>query len=137
MKYIAPETISGKRYNHMIDWWSLGIIAFRMMTGDLPHPTKVNKKIPYYIINYKLPIDKNKFSSEAYDLISKLLERDPKKRIGAKGVEEIKEHSFFTGINWTKLEKKEVKPPFIPNNRLFLSGINDEPILAKFKLEII
>ena len=122
MKYIAPETISGKKYNHMIDWWSLGIITFRMLTGKLPHPTKINKKIPYFIINQKLPIDKNQFSPEAFDFLSWMLERDPKKRLGAGGIEEIKDHPFFKGINWKKLYNKEVKPPFIPSNRLFLSG---------------
>mmetsp|Transcript_22882 Transcript_22882/g.26242 ORF Transcript_22882/g.26242 Transcript_22882/m.26242 type:complete len:106 (-) Transcript_22882:191-508(-) len=105
MKYIAPETISGKKYNHMIDWWSLGIIIFRMLTSNLPHPTSNNKKIPYYIVTKKLPIDESKFSKPAYDIISKLLERDPNKRLGANGVDEIKSHSFFKKINWKKLYK--------------------------------
>ena len=39
IKYIAPEAISGKQYNHMVDWWSLGIIIYRMLTGKLPYPT--------------------------------------------------------------------------------------------------
>ena len=124
MKYIAPETISGKKYNHMADWWSLGIITFRMLTGELPHPTKINKKIPYFIVNYKLPIDESKFSPEAYSFLTKMLERDPKKRLGAKGIYEILDHPFFESINWDKLYNKELEPPFIPKNRLFLSGIN-------------
>mmetsp|Transcript_37429 Transcript_37429/g.43003 ORF Transcript_37429/g.43003 Transcript_37429/m.43003 type:complete len:153 (-) Transcript_37429:69-527(-) len=116
----------------MIDWWSLGIITFRMLTGELPHPTKINKKIPYYIVNYKLPIDENLFSKPAFDFISRLLERDPKKRLGAKGLNEIKNHKFFKGLDWDKLYKREIKPPFSPNNRLFLSetiegGIEDTP----------
>lgn len=90
MKYIAPETISGQKYNHMIDWWSLGIILYRMLTAKLPHPTNINKKIPYYIVNFKLPVNKALLSKSAYDLITKLLERDPKKRLGAKGSEAIK-----------------------------------------------
>lgn len=122
MKYIAPETISGQKYNHMIDWWSLGIILYRMLTAALPHPTKINKKIPYYIVNYKLPIDKNLFSKPAYDLIIKLLERDPKKRIGAKGAEEIMQHKFFKTINWKKLYDRQVKPPYVPNDKILISG---------------
>jgi serine/threonine protein kinase len=122
MKYIAPETISGKKYNHLIDWWSLGIILYRMMTGKLPHSTNVNKKIPYYIINYKLPLDKGAISKNALDLISRLCERDPKKRLGANGVDEIKNHRFFKAINWDKLFSKSVKPPFVPNDRLLVQG---------------
>lgn len=122
MKYIAPETISGKRYNHMVDWWSLGIILYRMLTGQLPHPTNVNKKIPYYIINHKIAINKTLFTKHAADFLSKLLERDPTKRLGAKGIEEIKKHKFFKKVNWKKLYNKEVKPPFVPKDRLYHSG---------------
>lgn len=118
MKYIAPETISGKKYNHMADWWSLGIIIYRMLTAELPHPTNVNKKIPYYIINYKLPIDPKRFSKHAYSLLTKMLERNPEKRLGAKGIDEIKNHKFFKGVNWKKLYARKVKPPFVPNDKL-------------------
>ena len=136
MKYIAPETISGKKYNHMVDWWSLGIITFRMLTGKLPYPTEINKNIPYFIINHKLPTDKDKFSPQAFDFLSRVLERDPKKRLGVKGVEEIKGHSFFKGINWNKLYIKEIKPPLIPNNRLFLSGKNNF-FLLQFLISLV
>ena len=64
----------------------------------------------------------NKFSKAAYDLLTRLLERDPTKRIGANGVDEIKDHKFFKGINWTKLYNKELKPPFIPKDKLYMSG---------------
>ena len=114
MKYIAPETISGKKYNHMADWWSLGIITFRMLTGELPHPTKINKKIPYFIVNYKLPIDESKFSPEAYSFLTKMLERDPKKRLGVKGIYEILDHPFFESINWKKKQQRAEKI-IVPN----------------------
>ena len=119
MKYIAPETISGKKYNHMADWWSFGIITFRMLTGELPHPTKINKKIPYFIVNYKLPIDESKFSLEAYSFLTKMLERDPKKRLGVKGIYEILDHPFFESINWKK--KKQRAETFIVPNITYLN----------------
>lgn len=74
----------------MIDWWSFGIILYRMLTSQLPHPTSNNKKIPYYIVTQKLKIDESKFSKAAFDLITRLLERDPTQRIGAQGIDEIK-----------------------------------------------
>jgi len=118
MKYIAPETISGKKYNHLVDWWSLGIIIYRMLTGQLPHPTNINRKIPYFIVNYKIPIDDEVFSKHAKDLLEKLLERNPSKRLGANGVDEIKDHPFFSEINWDKLYKRKIKPPFIPKDNI-------------------
>lgn len=122
MKYIAPETISGKKYSFSIDWWSLGIIIYRMLTGKLPHPTSVNKRIPYFIINYKLPFSDKLVSKTAYDLISKLWERKPEMRLGAGGAGEIKAHPFFKSIDWDKLYRKEVKVPYKPPKKPFHSG---------------
>ena len=99
MKYIAPETISGKKYNHIADWWSLGIIKFRMLTGELPHPTKINKKTPYFIVNYKLTIHESTFSHEAYSFLSKMLQRDLKKILRAKRIYKILDNPFFESIN--------------------------------------
>jgi len=53
------------------------------------------------------------FSDEAKDLISKLLERDPNQRF--KDPNLIKQHTFFSNIDFVKLSKKEITPPFIPN----------------------
>ena len=54
-------------------------------------------------------------SNEAKDIIQKLLEKNPKKRLGAqKGLEEIKNHPFFAKINFNDVEQKKLKAPFIP-----------------------
>lgn len=53
--------------------------------------------------------------SELTDLIGKLLEKDPTKRLGyARGAAEIKEHEFFRGVRWDLLTEV-VRPPFIPS----------------------
>ena len=56
----------------------------------------------------------NCLSPEAKDIIDKLLEPDPAKRLGsgARGVLEIKEHSFFKGIDWENI--RSMKPPLAP-----------------------
>eukprot|EP00344_Euplotes_crassus_P002090 CAMPEP_0197010444 /NCGR_PEP_ID=MMETSP1380-20130617/54308_1 /TAXON_ID=5936 /ORGANISM="Euplotes crassus, Strain CT5" /LENGTH=371 /DNA_ID=CAMNT_0042432365 /DNA_START=56 /DNA_END=1172 /DNA_ORIENTATION=+ len=138
MKYIAPETISGEKYTYTIDWWSLGIILYRMLTGKLPHPTSINKRIPYYIINYNLPFKSELLSKPAYDLITKLCVRKPEHRLGAGGVNEIKAHPFFKEIDWEKLYNKEIEPPYIPREELHLQdnikgGIEDTVVKSKKK----
>ena len=52
-------------------------------------------------------------SSDALDLIVKLLNRDPKQRLGAGpgDSEEIKEHPFFKTINWDDALLRKLKPP--------------------------
>ena len=48
------------------------------------------------------------------DLISRLLCKDPKVRLGAKGAEEVKQHAFFKDVNWEAVVNKEVTPPYLP-----------------------
>lgn len=55
------------------------------------------------------------WSKNLVDLINQLLSKSPIERLGFKGVQQIKQHMFFADINWKKLEKKQLKPPFIPN----------------------
>ena len=70
------------------------------------------------------PIEmKTYFSVEAKSLLQKLLERDPSKRLGSSEEDalELKRHAWFAKIDWEKLMKKEVEPPFKP----FVSGPED------------
>ncbi len=53
-------------------------------------------------------------SEAAQSIISLLLKKKPFERLGSKGTEEIKKHEFFKDIDFSKLLKKEVEPPFIP-----------------------
>ena len=53
------------------------------------------------------------------DFISQLLVRDPALRLGGGeggggGVEQVKGHAFFTGIDWRLLVDKRYQPPFNP-----------------------
>ncbi|OLY80282.1 putative serine/threonine protein kinase IRE, partial [Smittium mucronatum] len=51
-------------------------------------------------------------SPEARDFILKLLDRNPDKRLGSKGSDEVKSHPFFKGIDWSNLTS--VQPAFVP-----------------------
>ena len=51
-------------------------------------------------------------SPVAKDLITKLLNRNPKKRLGTfGGAEELKRHPFFKPIDWVKLHSRAYRPP--------------------------
>ena len=99
----------GKR----VDWWSLGCIIYEMMTGLPPFYTKDRKQLFNEIKNTELEIPKM-FSPECKDLVQKLFIKDPTKRLGSNGAEEIMSHVWFTGVDWDAIEKKQVAPPFIP-----------------------
>ena len=53
------------------------------------------------------------WSIEAIDFINKLLEIRPEKRLGYKGVEELKNHSWLKHFPWESLRKKEIESPFV------------------------
>lgn len=53
--------------------------------------------------------------SEARSLLTQLLNRDPSKRLGVNGAQEIKNHPFFSRhIDFKKMWQKKVPPPFKP-----------------------
>ena len=54
-------------------------------------------------------------SNEAKDIISKLLEIKPRKRLGYNNSDEIKNHEFFKDIDFEQIYLKKYKPIFKPN----------------------
>jgi len=111
-EYLAPEIIRGEEYNKAVDWWSLGILIFEMMTGLPPFYSKKEEVMYERIVTEDLKYPEY-FSKDAIDLCSKLLNRDKNARL--QDVSEIKSHPFFSNIDFDKLKRKEITPPFIPN----------------------
>lgn len=60
------------------------------------------------------PVMPSHFSDSATDFLTKLLVKDPKKRLGFKGAEEIKQHSFFRTVDWNDILTLKKKPPIVP-----------------------
>ncbi|CAL0304178.1 unnamed protein product [Lupinus luteus] len=111
-EYVSPEVVRGDGHEFAVDWWAMGILTYEMMYGTTPFKGK-NRKETFRNILTKLPEFVGK-RSMLTDLIEKLLEKDPTKRLGyARGASEIKEHGFFRGVQWDMLTEM-VRPPFIP-----------------------
>ncbi|KAI8811882.1 kinase-like domain-containing protein [Cladochytrium replicatum] len=113
-EYLAPELLLGQGYTKVVDWWTLGILLYEMITGLPPfYDENVNEMYRKILTDeLKFPDD---MSDTARDLLSKLLNRDPTARLGCNGAEEIKKHPFFAEINWPKLLARKYQPPFRPN----------------------
>jgi hypothetical protein len=62
---------------------------------------------------------KSCFSTTSKSLLESLLVRNPKNRLGygKNGIEEIMNHKFFHGIDWTKLREKKIKAPYKPKTK--------------------
>lgn len=71
----------------------------------------------------------------AEDIIKGLLQKDPEDRLGFQGGQQIKEHPWFEGVDWEKVEAKQYKPPFVPKvagddwvNNFDSEFTNEEPV---------
>uniref|UniRef100_A0AAY4EZK5 non-specific serine/threonine protein kinase n=1 Tax=Denticeps clupeoides TaxID=299321 RepID=A0AAY4EZK5_9TELE len=115
VEYMAPEVVNRRGHTHSADWWSYGVLMFEMLTGTLPFQGKDRKETMTMILKAKLGMPQF-LSSEAQSLLRNLFKRNPSNRLGAgpDGVEEIKRHSFYATIDWNKLFRREIHPPFKP-----------------------
>jgi serum/glucocorticoid-regulated kinase 3 len=111
-EYLAPEIIKRSGHGTGVDWWSLGMVLFEMITGLPPWYTKDRAKLFHRVKHSKLRFPLN-VSPNARNLITGLLAKEPEERMG-KNDEEIKGHPFFSGINWDLLLARKIRPPFVP-----------------------
>lgn len=114
--YMAPEMIDSTAGNSpSVDWWAIGCIIYEFIVGIPPFNDESvekvwenvkNKRITWPEIGY----EENCMSPEAKDLIEKLLEPRPEKRLTS--IKELKLHPFFKGIDWDNI--KSTNPPMVP-----------------------
>uniref|UniRef100_A0A670KDV0 protein kinase C n=2 Tax=Podarcis muralis TaxID=64176 RepID=A0A670KDV0_PODMU len=109
--YIAPEILQGLKYTFSVDWWSFGVLLYEMLIGQSPFHGDDEDEL-FESIRVDTPHYPRWITKESKDILEKLFERDPTRRLGITG--NIRDHSFFKAINWTALEKREVEPPFKP-----------------------
>lgn len=122
--YLAPETIRGTAQDEMCDWWSLGCVLFEFLYGYPPFNAPTTEQVFDNILNRRIawPDEEEapEVSDEAKDLINKLIQLDPKERLGANiqdkfpsGGAEIQSHPWFSDVNWETLTEDEAQ--FVPN----------------------
>ncbi|KAJ8579876.1 Pkinase-domain-containing protein [Rhizopogon salebrosus TDB-379] len=114
-EYLAPEILNGHGYNKAIDWWTLGVLLYEMLSGLPPFYDEVTDKMYQKILTDPLVFGSD-IGTEARSILTSLLNRDPSKRLGVNGAEEIKKHPFFVNhIDFKRLLQKKIQPPFKPS----------------------
>ncbi|KAE8871200.1 hypothetical protein PTNB73_02659 [Pyrenophora teres f. teres] len=115
-EYLAPELLTGAGYTKSVDWWTLGVLLYEMLTGLPPfydeNTNDMYRKILTEPLHFPGP---EVVPPAARDLLTRLLDRNADKRLGAKGAAEIKAHYFFHSIDWRKLLERKYEPSFKPN----------------------
>ena len=109
--FVAPETINDNNYDELIDIYSVGIVAYFIITGKIPYMIYANSEPRDYILNNKKsnefedPLFEN-ISPQGKSLIKSMISKNPRYRITAEKA--LKSNWFIT------LETKKTLK--IPNN---------------------
>lgn len=103
-EYVAPEMLSGNEYGQSVDLWAFGILLYEILCGRTPFYSRNREEVYSKIENGALRFPRN-LSQDVVSLIRGLLDRNPDTRLGlgSEGINEIKRHSFFRGMDWEGL----------------------------------
>jgi novel protein kinase C delta type len=119
-----------------VDWWAFGVLLYEMLVGQSPFSGADEDELFWSICNE--PVHFPRFlSKEAKAVLERviilhhsthtqttnemlvfaqLLEKDTSRRLGMTtcAYGDIKNQVFFYSIDWDKLERRELEPPFRP-----------------------
>jgi cGMP-dependent protein kinase len=113
--YFAPELIASTGHTNAVDWWTLGILIFELMSGHPPfesaYPMQIYSKVMKGINKVHFPA---KCQGTVGDLIKALLKKEPSERLPAKGVQHLKSHKWFNNFDWDAFCKLTMDPPYKP-----------------------
>jgi len=124
-EYMAPETVGTRGYSFTADWWSLGVLAFGILTGKMPFNAK---KVKDVLLKARAGIDRVKFPDgvDWPELVQGLCARDPYDRLPVRegGLRNLQELPWFrkSNFDWVAHGKCEMVAPYIPT----VKGPNDE-----------
>lgn len=129
-EYLPPEILDRLGHGTAVDWWNLGMVLYEMLTGLPPWYTNDRKKLFERLRSARLHFPPY-VSRRAEALIRQLLNRNPAERLGSKGAHHVKSHLFFEHIDWNRLIRKQVPPPFRPCH----TAMNDGEAPLNFEAE--
>ena len=139
----APEIMLCEEYNSKADLWSVGVIIYQLLFNRLPFPARNQTELQRNIMKsngVKLPENNNNPITETcLDLLDKLLQKTPSKRIEFK---DYFNHKFFSKEHKDLLKKNIKENPTIITDNVDKDNIKDninknKNIKNEIKIEII
>lgn len=119
LSYMAPEMVLNEPYSYSADYYSLGVLLLLILTGDMFAVGKTIEEAQQHVSKRRRTLTMKKLkkrypflSNECVDFLFKLLQGQPKERIGHhKGITEIKGHHWLVNVPWKQLEQKSFPSP--------------------------
>jgi len=112
--YVAPEMILNVGHNGAADCWALGIVIYEMVSGMNPFFYEDIDNVELFrsiVEDEGVVLNEKNHSQQVRKLVDGLLEKDPDKRLDAKGV---LSHAWFEGLSLKWLRKRQIRAPWIP-----------------------
>jgi len=105
-----PELAANKEFDHSVDWWALGTVAYVCLDANFPFPG-VDVQQCYDDIVRKEVTYSEFFSKPTRNLLSGLLDKDPTKRLGSgiNGADNVRQHPWFKPLDWYLLLARRLK----------------------------
>ena len=96
-----------------VDWWAFGVFIYELNTGKAPY-VGTDQEALFKAIQKGDYIIPEKFSSSLTHICKRLMEKDIDKRLGCqkRGAEDVRDHKWFSGINWMKIYRQTHTAPF-------------------------
>lgn len=98
--------VQKKYYTQSVDLWCLGVFLYEVIEGSTPFYNRERDRM-YQRIERESVKFSSRFSESSKDLISKLLEKNPKYRYT---LPQVKDHKFYENVDWVKVKNKEFWP---------------------------
>lgn len=118
-QYLAPEQLtqstSARCYTRIVDWWALACVIYEMVNGEPPFfHSKGDSSFELYTRILQGHIHwPYRMHAALKDLLKHMLQSDISKRLCH--VDRIKEHRWFSDVDWHEVAQRHVHAPFRPN----------------------
>jgi len=146
LAYMSPEQAQGLSADNRSDLWSLGILFFELLTGDLPFKSEHEAGLMYLVVNQDppLPSELDRRLPESIDtVVKKMLQKEREKRF--QNVDELLDalRSLHANLESKQHPAKKLAIAVLPfttiggdkENEYFGDGLTDELIVSLSQLK--
>ncbi|KAI0052717.1 kinase-like protein [Auriscalpium vulgare] len=113
LDFMAPEVLQSQAYSYGVDYWSLGVLIYLLLTGRTPfaHGRLDQDLLVAAILGEDFSFEESDVSTAAKDFVRSLLHKDPAQR---PTLSAMKAHPFFADVDWLAMAERTAKPPSVP-----------------------